>query len=291
MRQKKSKNETSAMSTKTENRPKQARKNGGSKHLKSRPHKQRLSAGPGHYFIWGYHAVCAALSNPNRIVKRFYASPTSKELAIELAQNAACRTASEAIELVILEPEQFEQSRDMDAKRVHQNLMVEVQPLEMLDLSDILFGDDKLRIIVLDQITDSRNVGAIIRSCKAFGCNAIIVTKHNAPSENGSLARAAAGALEDVPIITVTNLNRAMETLKSNAVCCIGLDASGEDRLDSFRNERRLALIMGAEGAGMRRLTKQACDNIVTIPMRNKTESLNVSVASAIALYVTQIQD
>jgi 23S rRNA (guanosine2251-2'-O)-methyltransferase len=82
-----------------------------------------------------------------------------------------------------------------------------------------------------------------------------------------------------------------METLKSNAVCCIGLDASGEDRLDSFRNERRLALIMGAEGTGMRRLTKQACDNIVTIPMRNKTESLNVSVASSIALYVTQIQD
>ena len=182
MRQKKSKNETSAMFTKTENRPKQALKNTGSKHVKSRLHKQRLSPGPGYYFIWGYHAVCAALSNPNRIVKRFYASPTSKELAIELAQNAACRTASEAIELVILEPEQFEQSRDMDAKKVHQNLMVEVQPLEMLDLSDILFGDEKLRIIVLDQITDSRNVGAIIRSCKAFGCNAIIVTKHNAPS-------------------------------------------------------------------------------------------------------------
>ena len=99
MRQKKSKNETSAMSTKTENRPKQARKNGGSKHLKSRPYKQRLSAGPGHYFIWGYHAVCAALSNPNRIVKRFYASPTSKELAIELAQNAACRTASKYLRL------------------------------------------------------------------------------------------------------------------------------------------------------------------------------------------------
>ena len=267
------------------------RKNGFSKHLKTRPHKHRLSAQPGYFFIWGYHAVCAALSNPNRFVKRFYASPTSKELAVELAQNAACRSASEDIEVVILDPEQFEQSRDVNAKRVHQNLMVEVKPLEMLDLSDILFGDEKLRIIVLDQITDSRNVGAIIRSSKAFGCNAIIMTKHNAPSENGSLARAAAGALEDVPIIKVTNLNRAIETLKSNAVCCIGLDSSGEDRLDNFRNERRLALIMGSENTGMRRLTKQACDNIVTIPMRNQTESLNVSVASAIALYATQIQD
>ena len=291
MRQKKLNNETSAMSTNTQNGLKNARKSWGSKHLKSRPHKRQLSAGPGHYFIWGYHAVCAALSNPNRVVKRFYASPTSKELAIELAQNAVCRTVSEEIELVVLEPEQFEQSRDVDTKRVHQNLIVEVQPLEMLDLSDILFGDEKLRIIVLDQITDSRNVGAIIRSSKAFGCNAIIMTKHNAPGENGSLARAAAGALEDVPIITVTNLNRAIETLKSNAVSCIGLDSSGESELDSFRMERRLALIMGSESTGMRRLTKQACDNIVTIPMRNQTESLNVSVASAIALYATQIQD
>ena len=270
---------------------KHTRKNGFSKPLKTRPHKHRPSARPGFYFIWGYHAVCAALSNPNRIIKRFYASPTSKELAIKLVQNAKCRTASEAIELVILKAEQFEQSPDVDAKRVHQNLMVEVQPLEMLDLSDILFGDDKLRIIVLDQITDSRNVGAIVRSSKAFGCNAIIMTKHNAPGENGSLARAAAGALEDVPIITVTNLNRAIETLKSNAVSCIGLDSSGESELDSFRMERRLALIMGSESTGMRRLTKQACDNIVTIPMRNQTESLNVSVASAIALYATQIQD
>ena len=279
------------MHSNRENRQKYSRKSGLPKHLKTRPHKHRLSAEQGHYFIWGYHAVCAALSNQNRIVKRFYASPTSKELAVELAHKAACRTASEVLELIILEPEQFDQSDDVETRRVHQNLMVEVQPLEMLDLSDILFGNEKLRIIALDQVTDSRNVGAIIRSSKAFGCDAIIMTKHNAPNENGSLARAAAGALEDVPIIKVTNLNRAIETLKSNSVCCIGLDASGEDKLDSFRNEHRLALIMGSEGTGMRRLTKQACDNIVTIPTRNQTESLNVSVASAIALYATQLQD
>ncbi len=279
------------MSSNRDNRPKHSKKSGFSRHLQTRPHKHRLSAGPGYYFIWGYHAVCAALSNRNRLVKRFYASPTSKELAKKLARNASCRTVSEAIELVILDPEQFDQSRDEDFKRVHQNLMVEVQPLEMLDLSDILFGDEKLRIIALDQITDSRNVGAIIRSSKAFGCNAIIMTKNNAPRENGSLARAAAGALEDVPIITVTNLNRAIKTLKSNAVCCIGLDASGEDRLNSFRNERRLALIMGAESTGMRRLTKQTCDSVVTISMCNGTDSLNVSVAAAIALYATRLRD
>ena len=291
MRQKKSKNIPSTMFAKTENNLKYGRKSVGSKRLKSHLNKKRLSTVPGHYFIWGYHAVCAALANPNRFVRCIYASTTSKKLAEKLIKNAVCKTTSETMELIILEPEKFEQSRFSDFKRVHQNLMLEVKPLEMLDLSDFLFGDEKLRIIVLDQITDSRNIGAIIRSSKAFGCNAIIMTKHNAPSENGSLARAAAGALEDVPIITVTNLHRAMETLKSNAVCCIGLDASGKDRLDSFSNERRLALIMGSESTGMRRLTKQACDNIVTIPMRNKTESLNVSVASAIALYETQIHD
>ena len=279
------------MHSNRENRQKYSGKSGFPKHLKTSPQKNRLLAGQGHYFIWGYHAVCAALSNQNRIVKRFYASPTSKELAVELAHKAACRTATEVLELIILEPEQFDQSGDVDTRRVHQNLMVEVQPLEMLDLSDILFGNEKLRIIALDQVTDSRNVGAIIRSSKAFGCDAIIMTKHNAPNENGSLARAAAGALEDVPIIKVTNLKRAIETLKSNSVRCIGLDASGEDKLDSFRNEHRLALIMGSEGTGMRRLTKQACDNIVTIPTRNQMESLNVSVASAIALYATQLQD
>ena len=279
------------MHSNRKNRPKHAKKSGVPKHLKIRPNKHRLSAEQGYYFIWGYHAVCAVLANQKRFVKRLYASPTSKELAVALAKKAACETASEVLELVVLEPEQFNQSSDVNTKRVHQNLMVEVKPLEMQDLSDILFGDEKLRIIALDQVTDSRNVGAIIRSSKAFGCDAIIMTKHNAPSENGSLARAAAGALEDVPLITVTNLNRAIATLKSNSVFCIGLDASGEDNLESFRNEHRLALVIGSESTGMRRLTKKACDNIVTIPMRNRTESLNVSVASAIALYATQVQD
>ena len=289
MRQKKSKNEEKEMSTNKENRRKYSRKSPFLKNPKTYPKKYRLTAEPGYYFIWGYHAVCAALLNPNRFVKRLYASPNSEQIARELAQNAVCRTNSNTLELSILEPQLFEASREADAKRVHQHLMVEVLPLEMLDLSDILFGNENLRIIVLDQITDSRNVGAIIRSAKAFGCDAVIMTKRNAPAENGSLARAAAGALEDVPIITVTNLNRTIETIKSSTVRCIGLDASGEDELDSFCTEHRLALIVGSENHGMRRLTKKACDNIVTIPMKNRTESLNVSVASAIALYATQI--
>lgn len=251
--------------------------------------KNRLSAENGHYFIWGYHAVLAALSNPNRVVKTIYASPKSKNRALELVQNAVCKTESGPLKLTILETGQFNFSSDSYDKRVHQHLMIEVKPLEILDLSDVLFGNENLRLIVLDQITDPRNIGAIIRSAKAFGCDAIIITKHNAPSENGSLARAAAGALEDIPFVTVKNLRRTIETLKSNSICCIGLDTSGEKRLEDFTLEPRLAIIIGSENAGMRRLTKQSCDYIVKIPMKNKTESLNASVASAIALYVTQI--
>ncbi len=166
--------------------------------------------------------------------------------------------------------------------------MIEVKPLEITDLTDILFATKHLRLVVLDQITDSRNIGAIIRSAKAFGCDAVIISKHNTPAENGNLARAAAGALEDIPVIKVTNLKRTIETLKSNSICCIGLDASGSNNLNRFSSEPKLAIIMGSENSGMRRLTKEACDHVVKIPMQNEMESLNVSVASAIALYATQ---
>ena len=240
------------------------------------------------YFIWGYHAVTAALSNPNRVVRTFYASIKTEEMALNLIQNATCKTDTDSLKLMILDVAQFGLSPDSSEKRVHQQLMIEVKPLEIKDLSDILFATKHLRLVVLDQITDSRNIGAIIRSAKAFGCDAVIISKHNAPAENGNLARAAAGALEDIPVIKVTNLKRTIETLKSNSICCIGLDASGSNNLNRFSSEPKLAIIMGSENSGMRRLTKEACDHVVKIPMQNEMESLNVSVASAIALYATQ---
>ena len=288
MRQKNSKKQKLEFSVYKKTKKKLPKQNTVNKYAKPLSQKHRLTAQNGYYFIWGYHAVMAALLNPNRVVKAFYASPKSKNIALDLARNAVCKTESKPLKLIFLEVEQFDLLPDSNNKMVHQHLIIEVKPLEIFDLSDVLFGNADLRLLVLDQITDPRNIGAIIRSAKAFGCNAMIMTKHHAPSENGSLARAAAGALEDVPIITVTNLNRTIEILKSRAICCIGLDASGDENLERFSSERRLALILGSENTGMRRLTKQACDYIVKIPMKNQTESLNVSVASAIALYATQ---
>ncbi|MDC3312152.1 23S rRNA (guanosine(2251)-2'-O)-methyltransferase RlmB [Alphaproteobacteria bacterium] len=294
MRQKKLKNQQSGPAGNDENKAKNYKKSKfskGSHSPKTRIQTRTIKAAQGCYLMWGFHAVSAALANPTRLVRRIYASPHSKDAVTELIQNAACKTHTDMSELIILAPDEFDTPPVYDGKRVHQHMMIEVQPLEALDLTDIIFGDDNLRLIILDQITDSRNVGAIIRSAKAFGCDAIIMTKHNAPTENGSLARAAAGALENVPIITVTNLSRTIETLKTHDVCCIGLDAAGDNTLERFSSEPRLALIMGSENTGMRRLTKQACDFIITIPMRNQTESLNVSVATAIALYATQMPD
>ncbi len=288
MRQKNLKKKQLGFDIDKNNRRKVIEKNTVSKNLDSLSKKRRLTAKNGYYFIWGYHAVIAALSNPNRIVRTFYASTKTKEIALNLIQNATCKTDTGSLKLMILDLAQFSLSPDSSEKRVHQQLMIEVKPLEITDLSDILFATKHLRLVVLDQITDPRNVGAIIRSAKAFGCDAVIMSRHNAPAENGNLARAAAGALEDVPIIKVTNLKRTIEHLKSNAICCIGLDTSGSDNLNCFSVEPKLAIIMGSENSGMRRLTKEACNHLVKIPMQNETESLNVSVASAIALYATQ---
>ncbi len=289
MRQKKSKKKELRFSSDQHSKKNLPKKNSIARNARPLSKKYRVTAENGYYFIWGYHAVLAALSNPKRLVKTFYASPKSKNIALKLAKNASCKTESTPLKFSILEQEQFNFLSDSHDNIVHQNLMIEVRPLEISYLSDILSGNENLRLIVLDQITDPRNIGAIIRSAKAFGCDALIMTKHNSPPENGSLARAAAGALEDIPIITVTNLRRTIETLKSNTICCIGLDASGDNKLETFASEPRLAIILGSENIGMRRLTKEACDFIVKIPMKNKTESLNVSVASAIALYATQV--
>ena len=288
MRQKNLKKKQLDFDIDKKNKKKVIEKNTFSKNAYSLSQKRPLTAKNGYYFIWGYHAVTAALSNPNRVVRTFYASTKTKEMALNLIQNATCKTDTDSLKLMILDVEKFSLSPDSSEKRVHQQLMIEVKPLEITDLTDILFATKHLRLVVLDQITDSRNIGAIIRSAKAFGCDAVIISKHNAPAENGILARAAAGALEDIPVIKVTNLKRTIETLKSNSICCIGLDASGSNNLNRFSLEPKLAIIMGSENSGMRRLTKEACDHVVKIPMQNEMESLNVSVASAIALYATQ---
>ena len=238
------------------------------------------------FFIVGKHAVTEALKNPNRKCLKIYLTEESKK-----------NLNRENQEINILRNIQviYRSKKELDnlsgnSETSHQGLVLEIEKKEDISVKEFLNKNNtqNINLIVLDGVTDPRNIGAIIRSAKAFGCDAVIMSKHNAPAENGNLARAAAGALEDIPVIKVTNLKRTIETLKSNAICCIGLDASGSNNLNRFSLEPKLAIIMGSENCGMRRLTKEACDHIVKIPMQNEMESLNVSVASAIALYATQ---
>ncbi len=176
----------------------------------------------------------------------------------------------------------------------HQGLILQTNPLEQPDLSDLIHllhtGKPHRRFLILDQVTDPRNIGAILRSARAFGTDAIILTSRHAPNETGALAKAAAGALEDVPIVRVNNLARALAKLNDNFVTLAGLDAAASTPIYQLATTTHLGLVLGSEGSGLRRLTREACDIIASIQMTKSSESLNVSVAAAIALYATQFQ-
>lgn len=166
---------------------------------------------------------------------------------------------------------------------VHQGVCLRVEPLEPPHLKEVLSRPGP--VLILDQVTDPRNIGAILRSAAAFGACALVVQDRNTPGESGAMAKAASGALDVVPIAREVNLSRALATLQGEGLWVVGLDAGGQ-RLDgaAFR-ERRAALVLGAEGTGLRRLTRENCDEIASIHMPGDMESLNVSVAAAVALY------
>lgn len=240
--------------------------------------------------LYGYHPVMAALSNPIRHNRHLFASQSMREQLdshlLKAADNVTILTKPQLDQLVKTKAE-------TSGPAPHQGLVLSADPLETLDLAEILDqlerqAKHQARIVILDQVTDPRNVGAILRSASAFGAKAMLMTSRHAPDESGALAKAAAGALEVVPIIKVVNLARALEQLKDADFSLIGLEASGTQRLESYQRSERLGLILGAEGTGMRRLTKKACDGLVAIEMTQASESLNVSVAAAIALYATR---
>jgi len=169
---------------------------------------------------------------------------------------------------------------------VHQGIAVLTRPLEH-DLADVLeriSGDDAC-VVVLDQVVDPHNVGAILRSAAAFGAAAVIAPDRNAPEETGVMAKSASGALERVPYVKTQNLVRALELIKEFRFWLVGLDAEGSAELADIKLGGRIALVMGAEDEGLRRLVRETCDHIARLPMPGKMESLNVSNAAAVALY------
>ncbi len=252
------------------------RKQRSKPHARAKPRPAR--DGGGTVWLYGQHAVSAALGNPVRDRRRLLAT---KEAAQRLREHAPDQAdgaeicARDAIEEVL------------PAGAVHQGLALSTAPLPQPALEDLLAAvGARALIAVLDQVTDPQNVGAVLRSAAVFGAAAVLLPARNAAPESGALAKAASGALETVPLVRASNLARALETLKEAGFWRIGLEAEAEAEIAAAPLDERAALVMGAEGTGLRRLTRENCDLLVRLPMpANAVGSLNVSAAAAIALY------
>jgi 23S rRNA (guanosine2251-2'-O)-methyltransferase len=225
--------------------------------------------------FWGRHAVMAALANPDRTIRKLWGT----------------REAIGLLDLPATLPVVFADGADLgrmvpqDAP--HQGLVAEVDPLEDVWLGDLLAdgAGDRRPLLVLDQVTDPHNVGAILRSAAAFNALGIITQDRHAPPESGTVARAASGMLEIVPWVRVVNLARALDEIAEAEFWRIGLTGVARETLGEAMGTARIALVLGAEGEGMRQNTQAHCDTVARLPISDRVESLNVSNAAAIALY------
>jgi 23S rRNA (guanosine2251-2'-O)-methyltransferase len=237
----------------------------------------------GRYWIYGQHAVLAALRNPRRKRARLLLTREAEAQFAAEVESARARLG-DRLELVRAEREELAATLGRDA--VHQGIAAEVMPLPSPALDEVLAAaGPQGTLLVLDQVTDPHNVGAILRSAAAFGAAALIVTQHHSAAETGSLAKAASGALEQVPLLRVANLVQALEGVKKAGFWCLGLAAEGTEPLDRANLDGRIAFVLGAEGTGLRRLTREHCDLLVRLPTKAGLVQLNVSNAAAIALY------
>lgn len=253
------------------------RKNSGKTHRR-RSGGDRSAGG----WLYGAHAVVAALSNPDRICERILVS--DEDVAGQATAALETRGGQVSVERV---------SRDdisavLPPGAVHQGIALLAQPLPDPGLEaamDLALASARACILVLDQVTDPQNVGAILRSAGAFGASAVVMQDRHAPPVTGALAKAASGGLETVALVRETNLVRSLEALKARDFWCIGLSGDAERTLADARVTGPTALVLGAEGAGLRRLVGETCDALARIPQSAAVESLNVSNAAAVALY------
>jgi 23S rRNA (guanosine2251-2'-O)-methyltransferase len=223
--------------------------------------------------LYGLHPVEAALANPSRPVSRLLATPNAAQRLgpAVAARGLACETVS---------PKQLD--RLLGPETVHQGVALEVGPLPPHSISEL---PGKGVVLVLDQITDPHNVGALLRSAAAFGAEALIMQQRHSPPLGGTLAKAASGALDVVPVILAGNLAAALQDLKQRGFWLIGLAEEADSDLENATPQPPLALLLGAEGRGLRRLTRDHCDQLCRISTATALASLNVSNAGAIALH------
>ena len=251
-------------------RPPGPRRGAGSKP----PWRGREGAADDTVILYGWHTVTAALANPKRRIRKLF-----------LTENAARRLADDKIdtrvEPEIVRPSLIDQRLGPDA--VHQGMLAEADPLPSPDIDTLPEGGI---VLVLDQITDPHNVGAILRSAAAFAVKAVVTTARHSPEATGVLAKSASGALELVPLVVVQNLARALTEMQERGFLTVGLDSEGGTNLAETELRKPLALVLGAEGKGLRQLTRETCGVVARLDMPGDIKSLNVSNATALALYI-----
>jgi 23S rRNA (guanosine2251-2'-O)-methyltransferase len=228
-------------------------------------------------WLYGIHTVKAAINNPER-----------KLLKLRVTRNALARLELNdaqmlGLTLEIVSPQGIDKLTGPDA--IHQGVLLEARPLPIRKLDSL---KDRPLLLVLDQVTDPHNVGAIMRSAVAFDAGAVITTERHSPTESGVLAKSASGALEMIPYIQITNLADALEELKALGFQTIGLDSEGPVPLEGTFSGEKIALVLGAEGKGLRQKTRATCDALARLDMPGEIKSLNVSNAAAISLYAAR---
>ena len=241
------------------------------------PPRPGAGAGSGAYWIYGQHAVLGALSNPRRKPRRLLTTAEA-EATLRDRFSGPWRVT----------PERAERSRFatfLPEDAIHQGIALLAEPLEAVALEDAIEASGG-PVLLLDQVTDPRNVGAALRAAAAFGAAAVVLQDRHAPPETGALARAASGTLDILPEVREVNLSLAIATLQKAGFWVMGLAGEAKRTLaEAAPHDRRVALVLGAEDSGLRRLQRETCDELVRLPMAEGVESLNVSAAAAVALY------
>ncbi len=273
--------------------PARGRNRGGSRRTKT---AERAGSAVS-LWLYGTHPVLAALANPRRRLERLVLSP---EAAQTWGQRLRQQRDPAHAHLILETRSRREIDELLPEGAVHQGLAVKAPPLDQPSIEDIAAssaptgdnpagdnrkGPNRRVILLLDQVSDPHNVGAVLRSAAAFGAEAVVALDARAPDESGSLAKAASGALEVMPYIKVTNLARSLDSLKIAGYWCIGLSGDAEQSLAAWNPADRVALVLGAEGSGLRRLTRERCDLLAKLPTRPPIQALNISNAAAVALY------
>jgi 23S rRNA (guanosine2251-2'-O)-methyltransferase len=237
------------------------------------PPKPKYDPDTGPVYLYGMHTVRAALDNKSRVKKELLVTPNALNRLKETGEIGKVK---------ITETTPKELDRLLGGDAVHQGAALEVDPVSRFGLDDI---HEPRLVVVLDQLTDPHNVGAILRTACAFGADAVITTARHSPRETGVMAKAASGALDMVPMIEVRNLADALLKLKERGMVVLGFDSEAETQLRPRTDAVPMAVVMGAEGKGLRQRTRELCDEMVRLDMPGPIKSLNVSNAAAIALF------